>query len=178
MHIINTKFSGLKIIQQKKFGDSRGSLRETFRKKIIKWDNLIFDYATVSKKNVLRGFHFNSKYPQAKYVTVLRGKVLDYVIDLRKKSKTFGKSFSIVLSEDNCKSLYIPEGFGHAYYSFAKLNLIYYKLSNYYKPRFESGIIWNDKNLKLNRPTNKPLLAKRDAKWGTFIDFKKVYKGF
>ena len=178
MHIINTKFSGLKIIQQKKIGDSRGSLRETFRKKIIKWDNLIFDYATVSKKNVLRGFHFNSKYPQAKYVTVLRGKVLDYVIDLRKKSKTFGKSFSIVLSEDNCKSLYIPEGFAHAYYSFAKLNLIYYKLSNYYKPRFESRIVWNDKNLKLKWPTNKPILAKRDTKWGTFIDFKKVYKGF
>ena len=178
MHIINTKFSGLKIIQQKKIGDSRGSLRETFRKKIIKWDNLIFDYATLSKKNVLRGFHFNSKYPQAKYVTVLRGKILDYIIDLRKKSKTFGKSFSIVLSEDNCKSLYIPEGFGHAYYSFSKLNLIYYKLSNYYKPRFESGIIWNDKNLKLKWPTNKPILAKRDTKWGTFIDFKKVYKGF
>ena len=178
MHIINTKFSGLKIIQQKKIGDPRGSLRETFRKKIIKWDNLIFDYATVSKKNVLRGFHFNSKYPQAKYVTVLRGKILDYVIDLRKKSKTFGKSFSIVLSEDNCKSLYIPEGFGHAYYSFAKLNLIYYKLSNYYKPRFESGIVWNDKNLKLKWPTNKPILAKRDTKWGTFIDFKKIYKGF
>ena len=178
MHIINTKFSGLKIIQQKKIGDSRGSLRETFRKKIIKWDNLIFDYATISKKNVLRGFHFNSKYPQAKYVTVLRGKILDYVVDLRKKSKTFGKSFSIVLSEDNCKSLYIPEGFGHAYYSFSKLNLIYYKLSNYYKPKFEGGIVWNDKNLKLKWPTNKPILAKRDIKWGTFIDFKKVYKGF
>ena len=178
MKVIKTKFSGLKIIQQKKFGDSRGSLRETFRKKIIKWDNLIFDYATLSKKNVLRGFHFNSKYPQAKYVTVLRGKILDYVIDLRKKSKTFGKSFSIVLSEDNCKSLYIPEGFGHAYYSFAKLNLIYYKLSNYYKPKFESGIVWNDKHLKLKWPTNKPILAKRDTKWGTFIDFKKIYKGF
>ena len=178
MHIINTKFSGLKIIQQKKNTDSRGSLRETFRKKIIKWDNLIFDYATVSKKNVLRGFHFNSKYPQAKYVTVLRGKILDYVVDLRKKSKTFGKSFSIVLSEDNCISLYIPEGFGHAYYSFSKLNLIYYKLSNYYKPKFEDGIVWNDKNLKLKWPTNKPILAKRDTKWGTFIDFKKIYKGF
>ena len=89
MRIINTKFKGLKIIQQKKFGDSRGNLRETFRKKIIKWDSLIFDYATTSKKNVLRGFHFNSKFPQAKFVTVLKGKILDYVIDLRKKSKTF-----------------------------------------------------------------------------------------
>ena len=125
MQVHNTKMKGLKIIQQKKVGDARGSLRETFRKKIVKWDDLIFDYATVSKRNVLRGFHFNSKYPQAKYVSVLKGKILDYVIDLRKNSKTFGKTFSIILSEKNCKSLYIPEGFGHAYYSFAKSNLIH-----------------------------------------------------
>ena len=91
MYVINTKFEGLKIIQQKKFGDSRGNLRETFKKKIIKWDNLIFDYATVSKKNVIRGFHFNSKFPQAKFVTVLKGKILDYVLDLRKKSNSKSK---------------------------------------------------------------------------------------
>ena len=145
MQVHNTKMKGLKIIQQKKVWDARGSLRETFRKKIVKWDDLIFDYATVSKRNVLRGFHFNSKYPQAKYVSVLKGKILDYVIDLRKNSKTFGKTFSIILSEKNCKSLYIPEGFGHAYYSFAKSNLIYYRLSNYYQPKYEGGIFWNDK---------------------------------
>ena len=178
MFVINTKFKGLKIIQQKRIGDSRGSLRETFRKKIIKWDNLIFDYTAVSKKNVLRGFHFNSKFPQAKYVTVLKGKILDYVVDLRRKSKTFGKSFSILLSEDNCKSLYIPEGFAHAYYSFSKLNLIYYKLSKYYEPKYENGILWNDKSLNFKWPTNNPILAKKDKKWGTFADFKKVYKGF
>ena len=108
----------------------------------------------------------------------MKGKILDYVVDLRKKSKTFGKSFNIVLSEDNCKSLYIPKGFAHAYYSFAKLNLIYYKLSNYYKPKYESGILWNGKDLKLKWPTNKPILTERDRKWGTFIDFKEVYKGF
>ena len=162
MKIIDTKFKGLKIIQQKKFKDPRGSLRETYRKKIIKWDSLIFDYATVSKKNVLRGFHFNTKYPQAKYVSVLRGKILDYVIDLRKNSKTFGKGFGIILSEDNCKSLYIPGGFAHAYYSYSKINLIYYKLSDYYQPKYENGIFWNDKSLKIKWPTYKPILAERD----------------
>ena len=105
----------------------------------------------------------------------MKGKILDYVLDLRKKSKTFGKSFNIVLSEDNCKSLYIPEGFAHAYYCFSKLNLIYYKLSNYYKPKYESEILWKGKGLKLKWPTNKPILAERDRKWGTFIDFKKIY---
>ena len=125
MKLINTKFAGLKIVQQKKHGDTRGYLRETFIKKIIKWDDLIFDYSTTSKKNILRGFHFQSKFSQAKYVSVLRGKILDCVIDLRKKSKTFGKSFSIELSEKNCLSLYIPEGFAHAYYSMSNLNIIY-----------------------------------------------------
>ena len=88
MKVIDTKFKGLKIIQQKRIGDSRGSLRETFRKKIINWDNLIFDYATSSRKNVIRGFHFQSKFQQAKFVTVLKGEILDYVVDLRKNSKT------------------------------------------------------------------------------------------
>ena len=130
MKIINTKFKGLKIIKQKRNTDSRGSLREVFRKKIIKWDNLVFDYATVSKKNVLRGFHFQYKFQQAKFVSVLKGKILDCVIDLRKRSKTFGKSYEIELSEKNCKSLYIPEGFAHAYFSCSNLNIIYYKLLN------------------------------------------------
>ena len=177
MRIINTKFKGLKIIQQKKFGDSRGNLRETFRKKIIKWDSLIFDYATTSKKNVLRGFHFNSKFPQAKFVTVLKGKILDYVIDLRKKSHTFGKSFSIILSDNNCKSLYIPKGFAHAYYSFSKLNIIYYKLSNYYHPEYEDGVLWDDESLKIKWPTKNPIVSKKDKKLRSFLDFKKIYNG-
>ena len=177
MRVFNTKFKGLKIIQQKKHGDSRGNLRETYIKKIIRWDNLIFDYATTSKKNVLRGFHFQSKFLQAKFVTVLKGKIADYVLDLRKKSKTFGKSFNIILSENNCKSLYIPEGFAHAYYSFSKVNIIYYKLSNYYHPEYEDGILWNDKSLKLKWPAKKIHISPKDKTLKTFIDFKTVYKG-
>ena len=177
MKVINTKFNGLKIIQQKKHGDTRGNLRETYVKKIIKWDNLIFDYATTSKKNVLRGFHFQSKYQQAKFVSVLKGKILDCVVDLRKRSKTFGKIFCIVLSEKNCKSLYIPEGFAHAYYSFSKLNIIYYKLSNYYHPNYEDGILWNDKSFKKKWPTQKPIVSKKDRKLKTFEEFKKTYLG-
>jgi len=173
MKVISTKFKNLKIIQQKKHGDGRGSLRETFRKKIIKWDDLIFDYATTSKKNVLRGFHFQSKFKQAKFVSVLKGKILDCVIDLRKNSKTFGKIVKIELSEKNCKSLYIPEGFGHAYYSISKINIIYYKLSNYYHPKYEDGIIWNDKSLRINWPTKKPIVSKKDKMLKTFDFFKK-----
>tara|TARA_B100001105_G_C22152836_1_gene340934 strand:+ start:75 stop:611 length:537 start_codon:yes stop_codon:yes gene_type:complete len=176
MKIVNTNFVGLKIIQQKRNIDSRGNLRETFRKNVIKWNDLIFDYATLSKKNILRGFHFQSKFKQAKFVSVLKGKILDCVVDLRKRSKTFGKSFCIILSEENAKSLYIPEGFAHAYYSYSNLNIIYYKLSNYYKPEYEDGLVWNDKYLNINWPTKKPEVSKKDMELKTFMEFKKIYK--
>ena len=81
------------------------------------------------------------------------------------------------MSEKNCKSLYIPEGFAHAYYSFSNLNIIYYKLSNYYHPKYEDGIIWNDNTLKSRWPTKKPIVSKKDGKLRTFSDFKKIYIG-
>jgi len=176
MKILTTKFSGLKIISHKKNSDSRGLLREIYKKKIIKWDNLIFDYVTISKKNVLRGFHFQSKFTQAKFVNVLKGKILDVVVDLRKSSRTFGKSFSIILSEKNCLSLYIPKGFAHAYFTYENNSVIYYKLSNYYHPEFEDGLLWNDKYLKVKWPTKIPLVSKKDKKLLSFAEFKKNYK--
>ena len=176
MKIVNTKFKDLKIISQKKNSDSRGNLRETFKREIIKWDNLIFDYATTSKKNVLRGFHFQSKFKQAKFVNVLKGKIFDCVVDLRKSSKTFGKSFSIELSEKNCLSLYVPEGFAHAYYTYSDLSIIYYKLSNYYHPEYEDGLLWNDKLLNIKWPVKKPIISKKDNNLKTFPEFLKIYR--
>ena len=175
MKIIKTKFHGLKIIKHFRNVDKRGSLRETFNKKIINWENFVFEYSTLSKKNVLRGFHFQHKNQQAKLVTILKGKIFDCVIDLRKNSKTFGKYFSITLSEKNCTSLFVPKGFAHAYYSYEKLNIIYYKLSDYYKPGYEDGIIWNDKNFKINWPTKKPLLSTKDKNHQTFETYLKRY---
>ena len=136
----------------------------------------IFEYCTTSKKNSLRGFHFQYKYQQAKYVTVLKGKILDCVIDLRNKSKTFGKIFKIILSSKNNLALYIPEGFAHAYYSFEKENIIYYKLTNYYNPKFESGINSLDKNLKIKWPSDTKIISKKDKKLITFQEFKKIYR--
>ena len=176
MKIIDTPIEGLKIIKQKNNSDTRGNLRETFNKKILK-HNFIFEYCTTSKANVLRGFHFQTKFQQAKYVNVLKGKILDCVIDLRKKSKTFGKIFKIILSEKNCLSLYVPEGFGHAYYSYEKLNIIYYKLTNYYKPKFEDGIIFDDRQLRIKWPKLKIVISKKDKKLRTLKDFISNYAG-
>ena len=176
MKLIKTKFKDLIIIKQKNNIDKRGSLRETFNKKIFNKNKFVFEYCTTSKINSLRGFHFQHKFQQAKYVNVLKGKILDCVVDLRKNSKTFGKTFKIILSDKNCLSLYIPEGFGHAYYSYDKINIVYYKLTNYYKPRFESGINVNDESLRIKWPSNKIIVSEKDKKLQSFREFKLNYK--
>ena len=175
MKIIKTKIKGLIILKQKNNIDLRGNLRETFNKKILN-KSFVFEYCTTSKANALRGFHFQYKFQQAKFVSVLKGKILDYVIDLRKNSKTFGKTFKIVLSDKNCLSLFIPEGLAHAYFSFEKENIIYYKLTNFYKPNYESGINLMDETLKLKWPKKKFNISKKDKKLNSFKDFCKIYK--
>jgi len=175
MKIIKTKFDGLQIIKQVSYKDKRGFLRVTHNEKIIK-KKFKFEYCTTSKKNSLRGFHFQHKFQQAKYVNVIKGKILDCVIDLRKKSKTFGKYFKIVLSDRNNLSLYIPEGFAHAYFSYEKENIIYYKLNNYYHPKFEDGINPLDKKLKIKWPNNVLLISTKDKKLGNLQDFEDRYK--
>ena len=176
MIVKKTKFKGLLIIKQKNNTDNRGSLRETFNKKVMNKKNFVFEYCTISKANALRGFHFQHKFQQAKYVNVLKGKILDCVIDLRKNSNTFGKSFQIVLSDKNCLSLYIPEGFAHAYFSFEKINIIYYKLTNYYQPKFESGINLLDRDLNIKWPKKKFKISKKDKNLISFKKFCRTYK--
>ncbi len=174
MIIKKTKFKDLLIVKQKNNTDRRGNLRETFNDKILK-KKFVFEYCTTSKKNVFRGFHFQTKNIQAKYVNVIKGKILDIVIDLRKGSKTFGKVFSIILSKTNALGLYIPAGFAHAYYSYEKENIIYYKLNNYYNPLFEKGISYKDPKLNLKLP-KKLKISKKDNKLMTLSQFKKEYK--
>tara|TARA_A100001015_G_scaffold268730_1_gene319822 strand:- start:31 stop:561 length:531 start_codon:yes stop_codon:yes gene_type:complete len=169
-----TKFKDLLIIKQKNNIDRRGNLRETFNDKVLR-KKFVFEYCTTSKKNVFRGFHFQTKNIQAKYVNVIKGKILDIVIDLRKKSKTFGKTYSIVLSKKNALGLFIPPGFAHAYFSYDKENIIYYKLDNYYNPKFENGIIFKDPTLKL-KLSNKVIVSKKDKQLMTLDQFKKKFK--
>ena len=175
MKVIKTKFKDLLIIKNKNNVDKRGSLREIFNKKILN-KKFVFEFCTTSKANSLRGFHFQHKFQQAKFVNVLKGKILDCVIDLRKNSKTFGKTFKIILSDKNFLGLYIPEGFAHAYYSYEKINIIYYKLTNYYKPQFESGINLLDKKLKINWPSKRLSISEKDKKLKSFKNFSESYK--
>ena len=176
MKLLKTKIEGLKIIKLKRNNDPRGYLAETYNKKLIGGKELVFDYKVISKKNIFRGFHFQYKFQQVKLISVLKGKILDCVIDLRKNSKTFGKTYKIILSEKNNLSLYVPSGFAHSYLTLEKENIVYYKLSNYYAPKFESGIFWNDKNLKIKLPVKNPIVSKKDKKLPSFKKFVKRFK--
>ena len=115
MKVINTKFSGLKVFQSKSYKDYRGLFKEDYKKKFLKNKNFVFGCTSSSKKNVIRGLHLQRKKTQGKFVTVIKGKIYDVALDLRKRSKTYGKHFSIILSEKNLKSIYIPPGFAHGF---------------------------------------------------------------
>ena len=161
MKLIKTKIKDLLILKSQIFKDKRGYLREVFRKDILN-TNFPFDIMSYSKKNVLRGLHFQSKFPQAKLITVTHGKVLDVAVDLRKNSKTFGKYFSIIISQNDDFSFYIPENFAHGFLCLSNKCIISYKCSKYRDQKSETTLSWNDKNLKIKWPIKKPILSKKD----------------
>jgi dTDP-4-dehydrorhamnose 3,5-epimerase len=175
MKVILTKFSGLKVIQSKSYKDNRGLFKEDFKKKFFKNKKFVFGCTSTSKKNVIRGLHLQTKFSQGKYVSVLKGSIFDVVVDLRKSSKTFGKHFKIILSDDNAKSLFIPGGFAHGFLGLKKENIIYYYCTNYRSAKHETGILWNDKKLNIKWPIKKPIISLKDKKNLTFSEFKNLF---
>ena len=125
MKKIKTKFKDLFVVSTKVFKDNRGWLKEEFKKNFIK-KNLVFTLVSSSKINVLRGLHMQTKKPQDKFLSVLKGRVLDVAVDLRKNSKTYGKHFKIILSEKNGKHLFVPKGFAHGILGLDKENILHY----------------------------------------------------
>ena len=175
MIIKKTKFKDLIIIQNNKFSDRRGSFKELFKGKLLK-KKLPFVVTSFSRKNVIRGLHIQLKNPQGKFVSVIKGKIFDVSLDLRPKSKTFGKIFTIKLSEKNCKSIFIPEGFAHGFCGMDRENYIIYACSKYRNAKSEIGIKWNDNYLNIKWPIKKPIISKKDKKNISFKDFLNKYK--
>ena len=141
--------------------DQRGYLRELLVEKEIK-KKFKFHIVSKSKKHVLRGLHFQYKKQQGKYISVVKGKIFDAVVDLRKNSKTFGKSYSIILSEKNCKSVYIPPGFAHGFQALEKENIVCYSCTQYRSIGNEYGLLYNDPSLKIKWPKKKKIITKKD----------------
>ena len=171
MDFIKTRFKGLVVYKGKSFRDNRGFFREVFLNKIVKKE-LPFLSLSYSKKNVLRGLHTQTKNPQGKFISVIKGKIFDVSVDLRKKSPTYGEYFSIILSDKNCKSIYIPPNFAHGFLTLAEENYVLYDNTEYRNKKSEFGIKWNDKDLKIKWPIKKPILSKKDKKNKNFKDFR------
>mgnify|MGYP001161201303 FL=1 len=161
MKLIKTKIKDLLVIKTNIYKDSRGFFKEIEKFKVLK-KKFIFDCLSFSKKGTLRGLHLQKIKPQAKIVTVAHGKILDVVVDLRKKSKTYGKHFSIEISQSSDFSLFIPEGFAHGFMCLSKTCIVYYKCTNYRNQKSEVTIKWDDKDLKIKWPIKNPTLSKKD----------------
>jgi len=169
-----TKLKDLFVIKNKSFKDKRGFFKEILREKEIKkkFPFLVMSY---SKKNVIRGLHLQNKKSQGKFVSVIKGRIYDLVLDLRKNSNTYGKYFSIILSEKNSKSLYIPPGFAHGFCALDKENYIIYNCTNYRHKKSEIGIQYNDNQLNIKWPTNKPIVSDKDKKNLSFVEYTNKY---
>lgn len=156
MNIKETKLKGCFVIEPIVFGDDRGYFFESFNKQRFKDltgvnTEFVQDNEAFSNRGVLRGLHFQKEaYAQAKLVRVVKGKVLDVVVDIRKNSSTYGETFSCVLSDQNKKQMFVPRGFAHGYSVLEDNTIFTYKCDNYYHPNAEGGIVYNDSILKID----------------------------
>ena len=156
MKVTETNLQGCFIIEPSVFGDDRGYFFESFNKEKFKKltgkeIEFVQDNEAYSNKGILRGLHFQKReFAQAKLVRVVKGKVLDVVVDVRPNSKTYGEVFSCVLSEENKKQLFVPRGFAHGYSVLEDNTVFVYKCDNFYEPKSEGGIIYNDQTLNID----------------------------
>lgn len=146
-----------------------------FKKHIGDWE-FVQDNQSLSSKGVLRGLHFqNPPYQQGKLVRVIKGSVNDVIVDIRKISSTYGKSFKIKLSEENFKMLWVPPGFAHGFETLEDETIFAYKVTNYYNKESEGSIIWNDPTLNIEWETENPSTSQKDNEGDLFQDFKSLF---
>jgi dTDP-4-dehydrorhamnose 3,5-epimerase len=178
---IKTSIEGVYIIEPTVFGDDRGYFMETYHEEEFKEAglnlNFVQDNQSKSKKGVLRGLHFQYTKPQGKLVRVLKGVVFDVAVDLRRNSPTYGKWESIILSEENKKQFYIPEGFAHGFLVLSEDAEFTYKCTDFYDPEDEGGILWNDSSIAIDWPVDniEIILSEKDKKWKTFEENTVVF---
>lgn len=177
MEVITTKIEGLLILQPKKYEDERGYFSESFNQQNFNkavGREIIFvqDNESVSIKNVVRGLHFQKPpHAQGKLVKVAQGSVIDVAVDLRKKSPTYGQWHSELLSVENNRQFWIPEGFAHGFIALEDNTKFLYKCTNYYAPKSEDTILWNDPILQIDWGVLTPLISPKDKNGSLFANF-------
>lgn len=174
MKVTKTKINDVVIIEPQVFGDQRGFFLETFH--TARYENIgitqpfVQDNYSRSSYGVLRGLHFQKTKPQGKLIRVVKGKVLDVVVDCRKSSATFGQWLSVELSEQSKKQLWIPPGLAHGFVSLAEITDVEYKCTDFYDPDDEACLIWNDLSLNIAWPDIPFILSEKDKKGQSFSE--------
>ncbi|MBU9889516.1 MAG: dTDP-4-dehydrorhamnose 3,5-epimerase [Candidatus Omnitrophica bacterium] len=179
MKFSTTDINGVVIVEPDVFPDGRGFFYESYRKELFAAhgipDEFVQDNISASAKGVLRGLHYQAEpKAQAKLVRVLRGSVFDVGVDLRPGSPTYGKHFAVVLSAENRRMLYVPKGFAHGFCVLEDGTEFLYKVSDYYSPAHERGVLWNDPALAIPwPPTDRPfILSEKDKRYPLLRDLK------
>lgn len=179
MKVIKTDIEGLAVIEPSVFSDARGYFFEAFNQKAFNEEvapvEFVQDNESKSSYGVVRGLHFQRPpYAQAKLVRVVRGRVLDVAVDLREGSPTYGKHFSVELSDENHRMLFIPRGFAHGFSVLSEEVVFQYKCDNYYHPESEGAVAWNDPDLAIDWgiPADKAILSAKDAENPFLKDMK------
>lgn len=169
MHVGQTGFAGLLLIEPKCFRDGRGFFLETFHRSRYSAvgidDDFVQDNHSRSSKHVLRGLHFQVDNPQAQIVTVIRGRIFDVAVDLRSASPTFGLWYGVELSDEKPRQLYMAPGFGHGFCVLSDFADLHYKVSRIYNHADEGGIVWNDPDIGIRWPITAPVVSRRDASY-------------
>jgi dTDP-4-dehydrorhamnose 3,5-epimerase len=167
MQIVETGLAGLLLIEPRMFRDERGFFLESFHEPRYRQagiaDTFVQDNHSRSVKGVLRGLHFTVKRPQAQIVTVMRGKIFDVAVDLRKSSSTFGRWFGAELSDDGPRQLYMAPGFAHGFCVLSEFADLHYKASRVYDSADEGGLLWDDPDVGIRWPIDNPVVSGRDA---------------
>ena len=177
INVLPTGIDGLYVIEPLLHGDERGYFTETYNQRDFRALGLdmtfVQDNESRSRRGVLRGLHFQKANPQGKLVRVTQGEVFDVAVDLRKNSPSFGKWVGAILSAENKKQFYVPEGFAHGFLVLSEYATFVYKCTRLYDPASEGGILYNDKDLAIDWPTDTVedlLLSEKDKKNSTFAD--------
>jgi dTDP-4-dehydrorhamnose 3,5-epimerase len=175
MKIIETEISDVKIIELDAFPDDRGFFCETYQERRYISNGIsekfLQDNLSYSKKNVLRGLHFQKKNPQGKLIIAISGEIFDVAVDIRLKSSTYGKWVGVVLSNKNHQQLYVPPGFAHGFCVISDDAFVNYKCTNYFDPEDNHGLIWNDPDIGIDWPIQNPIVSPRDEQLPQFNDY-------
>jgi dTDP-4-dehydrorhamnose 3,5-epimerase len=177
MRIKPAPLDGMLIIEPSVFEDERGYFLETHHHRRFQSANIdctfVQDNLSFSNKNVLRGLHYQKTKPQSKLVQAVTGGIFDVGVDLRRDSSTFGKWFGCVLSEENKRQLFVPQGFAHGFCVLSESAHVAYKCSDYYDPDDEGGLLWSDPDIAIDWPVQNPILSAKDSQFGYLKDRKK-----